>query len=122
MLAGYSDDVRKTVMRLRKIVRTTLPESAETVTRNNKFIRYSIIDGDQRHFCIYIAPAERDIRIGIDSGKLLSGVHALDAPSGNRIRHIAIRAGGAIPVKAVQTLLVEAAIHLLLRKALAAGT
>lgn len=122
MLAAYSGEVRKMVMRLRKIVRTTLPESTETITPNNKFIRYSIDDGEERHYCIYIQPADRDIRLGIDTGKLLSGAHALDAPSGNRIRHLTIPTDGAIPVKAVQSLLVEAAIHLLLRKALTAGT
>ena len=122
LLASCTDGVRDTVLRLRKIVRTTLPESSEVVSRNNKFIRYSIVDRTQNHYCCFIAPAKEHIKLGIDPGKMLSGAHALSPRTGARIRHLIIQAGTPIPVKAVQSLLVEAAIHLLLRKAVSASS
>lgn len=117
-LTLYPESARRSVMRLRKIVRTTLPESTELVSTRRKIIRYSIVDGSRNHFCCYIAPAEEYVRLGIDPGKFLSGAHALSPGSGARIRHLTIRNDTPIPVKAVQSLLVEAAIHLLLRKAI----
>jgi hypothetical protein len=121
LLSRYPGGVWKTMLRLRKIIRTTLPESTESVSRNKKLIRYSIVDGTRNHFCCYIAPAEDHVKLGIDSGKTLSGAHALLPQTGARIRHITIRIDAPIPVKAVQSLLVEAAIHLLLRRAISPG-
>ena len=117
-LTGYPDNARKNVMRLRKIVRTTLPESVEVVSPRQKIIRYSIVDGTRNHFCCYIAPAKEHVRLGIDPGKLLSGAHAQSPLTGAPIRHLTIRNDKPIPLKAVQSLLVEAAIHLLFRTAI----
>ena len=114
-LTGYPVRVRKLTLRLRRIVKTTMPELIEAVAPGWKLIGYRVVGlRSSKYFC-YLAPMEDHVRLGFEYGRWLTDPSHILQGSGTQVRFVVIKNEKEIRVKVLQQLIAEASLIALTR-------
>ncbi|HUN66416.1 MAG TPA: DUF1801 domain-containing protein [Bacteroidota bacterium] len=117
-LADHPPSIRTLTKQLRTIVRTTLPQSEETLQPKRKLLSYHLPHGKTKSHCCSIAPMDDQVRLLFPHGAFLSDRGGERESSRSQQKFYVVRSRSDIRQKLFRTLIAESAIYLLFKQTL----
>jgi hypothetical protein len=117
-LAEHPPAIRLLTKQIRSIVRTTLPQSEETLQPKRKILSYHLPHGRGKSHCCSIAPMDDEVRLLFPLGSYLSDPGGRLEGNGSSLKFYTVRSRHDIRQKLFRTLIAESAIYLLFKQTL----
>ena len=108
-LEKFPKEIQIIAIKLRDIIRNTIPNINEAVYPGWKLIGYRIIKGKKSFYFCFIAPFENRVNLGFEYGNKMAE-NSLLKSAGKQVKYVKFKVLSQIKIKTIQQLIGEAAM------------